>query len=264
MAQAAGGSLLLVRVDRLKKDLKVRLTEILRNYLSRDGAFGLSGSRFRVISTSVADPETLIRDESLPEGLAEVLAQRIIRIPTLRERKQDIPLFASHFLKEAAAEFEKEIVGADDEAIERLMAYPWPGNIKELKILMEHVVMTAPGPRITVTDLLMPTEPGIDAQVSTISGGVTLVDVLAPTGERAGTAAQEHFSESGILRHQKTLRGSVVMYGQGLHTGEKTGLTLFPLPPFSGIVFGHITTDETVLAILEKVDSTGFSTSLEG
>ena len=53
------------------------------------------------------------------------------------------------------------------------------------------------------------------------------------------------------------------MYGQGLHTGEKTGLTLFPLPPFSGIVFGHITTDDTVLAVLEKVDSTGFSTSLK-
>jgi UDP-3-O-[3-hydroxymyristoyl] N-acetylglucosamine deacetylase len=59
------------------------------------------------------------------------------------------------------------------------------------------------------------------------------------------------------------LRGSVVAYGQGLHTGEKTGLTLFPLPPFSGIVFGHITTDDTVLAVLEKVDSTGFSTSLK-
>ena len=137
-----------------------------------------------MISTSIADPETLIRDEHLPEGLAEVLAQRVIRIPTLKEREQDIPLFAGHFLKEAAAEFEKEIIGADDEAMERLMAYPWPGNIKELKILMEHVVMTAPGPRITVSDLLMPTEPGIHAPVSRISAGAPQVDLQATTGER--------------------------------------------------------------------------------
>ena len=263
LAQAAGGSLLLVRVDRLEKDLKLRLTEILRNCLTPDGATGLSGSRFRVISTSIEDPDTLVRDERLTEGLTEILAQRVIRIPTLKERGQDIPLFAGHFLKEAAAEFEKEIIGADDEAVERLMAYPWPGNIKELKILMEHVVMTAPGPRITVNDLLMPTEPGIHAPLSRISAGAPQVVLQAPIGTSVGKATPERLSESGILRHQKTLRGSVVMYGQGLHTGEKTGLTLLPLPPFSGIVFGHITTDETVLAVLEKVDSTGFSTSLK-
>ncbi len=266
LAQAERGSLLLVRVDRLEKGLRPRLTEILRDYLNPDGSTRLSGSRFRVISTSISDPETLIRDERLPAQLAEILAQRVIRIPTLKEREQDIPLFAGYFLKEAAAEFEKEIVGADDEVMRRLMAYPWPGNIKELKVLIEHVVMTAPGPRITVSDLLMPAEPGIQAIVSRVSVGEPRVDLQAPTGEPVGTAVRGYDTpaEKGLLRHQKTLRGSVVMYGQGLHTGEKTGLTLFPMPPFSGIVFGHITTDETVLATLDKVDSTGFSTCLKG
>jgi UDP-3-O-[3-hydroxymyristoyl] N-acetylglucosamine deacetylase len=262
LAQAAGGSLLLVRVDRLDRNLKLRLTEIIRDYVNPAGLAGLSSSKFRIISTSVTDPQTLIRDEHIPAELAEVLAQRVIRIPSLKERSEDIPLFTEYFLKEAAAEFEKDLNGADPEALERLMAYHWPGNIKELKVLMEHVVMTAPGPRITVADLLMPTEPQ-NHVLSSISTGPERLDPQSLQHERIRATVPKHSSEKEITRHQKTLRGSVVAYGQGLHTGEKTGLTLFPLPPFSGIVFGHITTDDTVLAVLEKVDSTGFSTSLK-
>jgi UDP-3-O-[3-hydroxymyristoyl] N-acetylglucosamine deacetylase len=257
LAQATGGSLLLVRVDRLDRNLKLRLSEIIRDYVNPAGRASLSSSKFRIISTSVTDPETLIRDEHIPTELAEVLAQRVIRIPSLKERSEDIPLFTEYFLKEAAAEFEKDLVGADPEALERLKAYHWPGNIKELKVLMEHVVMTAPGPKITVADLLMPTEPQ-NYVLSSISTGAERLDTQSLQPERISAAVSKE-----ITRHQKTLRGSVVAYGQGLHTGEKTGLTLFPLPPFSGIVFGHITTDDTVLAVLEKVDSTGFSTSLK-
>ncbi len=68
---------------------------------------------------------------------------------------------------------------------------------------------------------------------------------------------------TGPFHHQKTLRGRVVMYGQGLHSGAKTGLTISPLPPFSGIVFGHITSGGTVSALLSNVDSTGYSTCLQ-
>jgi UDP-3-O-acyl N-acetylglucosamine deacetylase len=263
LAQATGGSLLLVRVDRLDRNLKRRLTEIIRDYVNPAGLAGASAPRFRIISTSVTNPETLIRDEHIPAELAEVLAQRVIRIPSLKERAEDIPLFTEYFLKEAAAEFEKDLIGVDSDALERLMAYHWPGNIKELKVLMEHVVMTAPGPKISVADLLMPTGPESSAALPTVSIDAGRPHLQAFPGERVSTAALKHSSGKEIIRHQKTLRGSVVAYGQGLHTGEKTGLTLFPLPPSSGIVFGHITTDDTVLAVLEKVDSTGFSTSLK-
>ena len=87
-----------------------------------------------------------------------MLAQRIIRLPTLREHAEDIPLFVDHFLKEAIEEFDRDIDGTDDEAMARLLSYSWPGNVKELKILIEHVVMTAPGPHITANDLLIPGE----------------------------------------------------------------------------------------------------------
>ncbi|HTY24389.1 MAG TPA: UDP-3-O-acyl-N-acetylglucosamine deacetylase, partial [Desulfomonilaceae bacterium] len=265
LAQAAGGTLLLVRVDRLERRLKIRLAEILRDCVDRHGSTDhVNGSRFRIVSTSVADPETLVREENIPEELADILAQRVIRIPTLRERAQDIPLFVEYFLKEASVEFEREITGADDQAMSRLLAYSWPGNVKELKILMEHVVMTAPGPRITVNDLLIPSEQGIEMPptMRDSTGEPTSADLRRETGAAHPVPVGPMITEP--LRQQKTLRGSVVVYGQGLHTGEKTGLTLSPLPPFSGIVFGHITTDETVLAVLDNVASTGFSTCLKG
>ncbi len=157
--QAAAGTLLLLRVDRLDMSLRGPLARILQDHFQPDAKAGSPGaSRFRIVSTSTIDPETLVQEHGFPADLADLLAQRIIRLPTLRERAEDIPLYVSHFLKEATEEFDRKIDGTDDEAMERLLSYSWPGNVKELKILIEHVVMTAPGPRITANDLLIPGE----------------------------------------------------------------------------------------------------------
>jgi len=84
------------------------------------------------------------------------------------------------------------------------------------------------------------------------------------TGEssrRSRTSA----ARSGIpTQKQKTLKGSVVVSGQGLHSGIKTGLILHPLPPNSGVLFTGISADETVPAHLDYVGSTGYATLLRG
>ena len=272
--QAEAGTLLLLRVDRLDKSLREPLFRILRDYFHPQAQVSSSGaSRFRIVSTSTIDPETLVQESDFPPDLVDLLAQRIIRLPTLRERAEDIPLYVSHFLKEATEEFDRDIDGTDDEAMERLLSYSWPGNVKELKILIEHVVMTAPGPRITANDLLIPGEhetlPGLEGLHSAfrITGEEPRSDsVLDRTRAKetsipASPIVTRH--PASPFHHQKTLRGRVVMYGQGLHSGVKTGLTISPLPPFSGILFGHITSGGTVSALLSNVDSTGYSTCLQ-
>jgi len=273
MQQATGGTLLLVRVDRLEKGLRQKLAEIVKNpqWVESQCVSG-EKSRFRIISTSVTDPDTLVREDGFPSELAEALSTRIIRVPTLRERSQDIPLLADHFLKEAVEEFDRSIQGADSEAMDRLMNYSWPGNVKELKILIEHVVMTAPGPMITVNDLLIPGETavvhGVDAR-----GPVTENVDRTPAAEIKRSAPEKISSScpttlqtslKAPLRHQKTLRGRVVMYGLGLHSGVKTGLTLSPLPPGAGILFGRVTSGGTISALLQNVQSTELSTCLKG
>ena len=68
-----------------------------------------------------------------PEELADLLAQRVVRVPSLCERPADIPLYIDHFLREAGEEFDRNIVEIDNEAMDRLLSYPWPGNVKELE-----------------------------------------------------------------------------------------------------------------------------------
>ena len=131
------------------------------------------------------------------------------------------------------------------------MNYAWPGNVKELKILVEHVVMTAPGPRITINDLLIPREGhgrAPDRHVSEVLQSSTAasatVHAAQPAEKVAGVIAA---TESRGVRRQKTLRGRVVMYGQGLHSGVKTGLTQFPGRADSRIFFRLLTTVDWVL-----------------
>jgi UDP-3-O-[3-hydroxymyristoyl] N-acetylglucosamine deacetylase len=268
MDQAADGTLLLVRVDKLAKELRPRLHDIIKQRMERSAALG---GRFRIVSTSIGSPDELVRGEDFPEDLVELLAQRVVRLPTLRERSEDIPLFVDHFLKEAVQEFDRNITGTDEDAMARLLSYAWPGNVKELKILIEHVVMTAPGPQITVNDLLMPmgrtaahTDDAAIQVFAEPSPGERGGDRRA-TGGLANDACSPGHPDviDGPFRHQNTLRGRVVMYGQGLHTGIKTGLILSPLPPSSGIMFGHITSGGAVPAVLSNVESTALCTSLK-
>ncbi len=259
-------TLLLVRVDRLARELRAPLTGILRELMIADGKNPRSAGGFRILSTSLMDADDLVRTDGFPQELADLLAQRVVRVASLRERPDDIPLYIEHFLREAGEEFDRNIVEMDNEAMDRLLSYPWPGNVKELKVLIEHVVMTAPGPQITANDLLIPMTGVLD------NSGVDTIIEAAPEPVKSestpditiipGPADREVISESSTSR-QKTLRGRVVMYGQGLHSGVKTGLTLSPLPPSSGILFGHITSAGTVPALLANVESTEFSTCLK-
>jgi UDP-3-O-acyl N-acetylglucosamine deacetylase len=243
--QAAGGTLLLIRIDKLEKNLQEKFHGLIRNYVPR--GFSALPLRQRIVCTANTGPDTLVESTGFPRQLADLLSNRIIRVPSLRERKEDIPLFAEYFLKEVVEEFDKNIAAIEPAAGSRLREYSWPGNVKELKLLVERVVMTAPGPNITVNDLLMPWG----------------AEETAGSGPSASGRIESGPKTGAKTLFQKTLRGKVVMYGQGLHSGAKTGLTLSPLPPNTGILFGHITSDDTISASVENVQSTELSTSLK-
>ncbi|MEW6530433.1 MAG: UDP-3-O-acyl-N-acetylglucosamine deacetylase [Thermodesulfobacteriota bacterium] len=269
LGQAHGGTLLLIGIDRLAESLRPTLAQALTEMLAQDRSTNnLTGFSTRIFVTAPADPQTLARSDGFSPELAELLADRVIRLPSLSERPEDIPLYVMHFLAEAAEEFDRDIQAMDEDAINRLLSYSWPGNVKELKILIEHMVMTAPGPAITVSDLLIP---GVQRTPSEVrETGLARADASddaleppAPGSDLAETRVSRGRIELGrAVRYQKTLRASAVTYGQGLHSGTKTGLTLSPLPVGSGIVFGQITSAQSVPAVLTNVESTEFSTSL--
>jgi DNA-binding NtrC family response regulator len=101
-----------------------------------------------------------VRQGKFREDLYYRLAVLPIRIPSLRERPEDIPLLAEHFLKRAAAGVGKEFEGFDEEAVKWLHEHTWPGNVRELENVVERAATLAKGHVITRDDLRIEFTPG--------------------------------------------------------------------------------------------------------
>jgi DNA-binding NtrC family response regulator len=78
-----------------------------------------------------------------------------IQVPTLRDRRSDVPLLADHFLKRFARETGRKIRGFTAAAIAKMEQYDWPGNVRELKNVIERAVALGRGPHLDVTDILL-------------------------------------------------------------------------------------------------------------
>ena len=87
----------------------------------------------RIIGASNVDIMQAVREKKFREDLFFRLSEFVITVPPLRERTEDIPLFAQKFLVEAAEELNKKMLGITDEALDILIRYRWPGNVRELK-----------------------------------------------------------------------------------------------------------------------------------
>jgi DNA-binding NtrC family response regulator len=94
-----------------------------------------------------------VRAGSFRRDLYYRLAVLSIRMPPLRERREDIPLLIHHFVQEFCRENDREFVGITDEAMEILQNYDWPGNVRELRNLVESMLVLTPGTRIRPRDI---------------------------------------------------------------------------------------------------------------
>lgn len=149
LARAANGTLFLDDITEMNAGLQARLLQVLEE---RDaGGDQAREQGTRIIAATSMEPEDAVERGRLNEALYRRLAQYRIRVPTLRERGEDVILLAEHFLAERNAEtgVTKQF---DDEAREALRAYRWPGNVRELKDAVRHSHLLAAG-TIKVEDL---------------------------------------------------------------------------------------------------------------
>ena len=107
----------------------------------------------RFIASTNRDVRAELSAGRLRDDLYYRIAVIEIRVPPLRERKEDIPLLAAHFVAEYAKQYGRSIEGIDREAIERMSCYDWPGNVRELRNAMERAVTYARGEHISVESL---------------------------------------------------------------------------------------------------------------
>jgi two-component system response regulator HydG len=132
----------------------------------------------RIVAATNQDLDVLVRERRFREDLFYRLNGITIEIPPLRERAEDIPVLALHFLHVYTAKNHREIEGFTEAALARLWAYPWPGNVRELEHAVERAVILARGQLIDVADL-SPAVGGAEpsARVVPIPIGMPLAEV---------------------------------------------------------------------------------------
>jgi DNA-binding NtrC family response regulator len=147
LIQAAdGGSLLLAEIAEMPAHLQTRLLRVLREH-----KLGLLDDRFqidvnfRLVTTTNHSTAALLKENLLRKDLYFRISTIKIRVPPLRERVDDIPLLASHFIERFKVQYNRNIRGVAKETASRLLHYDWPGNICELESVIEHAVLFCSG-----------------------------------------------------------------------------------------------------------------------
>jgi two-component system, NtrC family, response regulator HydG len=177
---ADGGTLFLDEIAEMSPALQAKLLRVLQ-----DGRFQRLGSTrdvqvdVRVISATHVDISEAIRQKAFREDLYYRLNVVHVSLPPLRERRDDIPVLADHFLKKYAARMQKPVRGTAPAAMEQLLSHTWPGNVRELENTLQRALAIASGDTITHFQLLsnMAAAPGVPAGPSvTVPVGVTLAE----------------------------------------------------------------------------------------
>ncbi len=151
---ARGGSLFLDEVTEMSPAIQVKLLRVLQEgEYERVGGVQTLKADVRVISATNRDIQEAIAAGHFREDLFYRLNVIQLRVPPLRERPEDIPLLAAHFLGRFAEKNRKELAGLSPAALEALGAYPWPGNVRELENAIERAVVLCRGDRVGLEDL---------------------------------------------------------------------------------------------------------------
>jgi two-component system response regulator AtoC len=152
-AQAEGGTLFLDEIADLPLSLQVKLLRVLQEReVTAVGDSRVRDVDVRIIAATNRDLEVMVREGSFRADLFYRLDVLPIRLPALRERCEDIPLLARHFLAEMNRRFQRSVMLTDD-ALAVMTAYRWPGNVREMENLFERLVILSRSGTVEVCDL---------------------------------------------------------------------------------------------------------------
>jgi two-component system, NtrC family, response regulator GlrR len=197
--EAEGGTIFLDEVDSMPPQAQVKLLRFLQEKEYR--AVGSRRTRpadVRVIAALNVDLDEALSSRRLRKDLFYRLNVVSFKLPPLRERSDDIPSLAAHFLEKYSTEFNKHSFTLSQEAIAALMAYEWPGNIRELEHVIQRAVALSDGGVIGKSDLCMPQVEAVAAD----SFNATKAAVIA------------NFERAYILRLLRTYQGNITRAAQ--------------------------------------------------
>jgi len=151
---ADGGTAMLDEIGEMPLPMQAKLLRVLQNHeVQRVGSPAVTKVDVRVVAATNRDLHEMSRQGKFREDLYFRLSAVELKVPSLAERPEDLPLLERHFLKAFSAQYNKPVSGLTRRAQTVLARYPWPGNIRELQNVIEHACMMAESDVIDVRDL---------------------------------------------------------------------------------------------------------------
>lgn len=227
--QAENGTLFLDEIGDMPAELQTRLLRVLSDgHFYRVGGHTPVKANVRVIAATHQNLETRVRDGLFREDLFHRLNVIRLRLPPLRERREDVPILARHFLNHSAQELGVETKRLSDAALKRLQAFDFPGNVRQLENICHWLTVMAPGQTVDEADL------PADMRESTLShaasSGTDWVSALNSEADRLLHEApgevfdqlNKTFEKNLILRALAATGGRRVEAAQLLGIGRNT------------------------------------------
>ena len=215
--QADGGTLFLDEISEMPIDVQSKLLRVLQDQEVRPvGSKSSYKTNCRIVAATNRRPEDAIKDGKLREDLFYRISALSVYLPPLRERRDDIMPLANSFLKRFSAQANRDIRGFKPDAIERLTAFDWPGNIRQLQNEIQRAVLLSEGDEVaaadlSITDTRMSTSSNPDADTSfTLLEGVERNAIVSTLKETNGNKL-ETAKRLGIGR--QTLYNKIKAYG---------------------------------------------------
>jgi DNA-binding NtrC family response regulator len=204
--QAEGGTLMLDEISEMPVDTQSKLLRVLQDQEVRPvGGKASYKTNCRLIASTNRKPEEAIKDSKLREDLFYRISAISVHLPPLRERRDDILPLANAFLKRFAAQANRDIRCFKPEAIERLTAFDWPGNVRQLQNEVQRTVLLCEGNEVAVTDLSV-----ANAKVGNADGADTSFTLL------------EGVERNAIIQTLKETGGNKLETAKRLGIGRQT------------------------------------------
>ncbi len=153
LGEADGGTLFIDEIGEMPLSLQVKLLRFLQTKeFRRIGASRQSRVDVRVVTATHRDLEAMVARGAFRQDLFYRINVFPIRLPALRERREDVPLLADHFVRVIAKEVRRQIDGFTPEAMEVLAAHDWPGNVRQLENVVRRMLVLAESDRVGVAE----------------------------------------------------------------------------------------------------------------
>jgi DNA-binding NtrC family response regulator len=171
MEVASGGTIFLDEICNISDAMQMKLMRAVQaQQITRVGGVQPIDIDVRFVAATNKNIIEMIEAGQFRHDLYHRLNVVSITVPSLRERKDDIELLANHFIKEFAQRYKRDVEGFDSDSMQRLINYSWPGNIRELRNMVERTIALADSPTLHTDQDLMNArkEEGIDADAPTL------------------------------------------------------------------------------------------------